>query len=156
MLWVSEQIAECLAYREQTNDILDGNIPQPKEVLIQKYKESFTKKGNKRLLEILKGEFKDIGIKIDINIAGKQKNLIALTDKIFSIFQFAFANPQGFQQVMQIPGMSKSFNDILEFSGLNPVDFAGLSTMNLTPPMQPQSLQASQQMPQMLPTKATV
>src|SRR3990167_2232137 len=91
---------------------------------------------NKQILEILKDEFKDIGIKIDINIAGKQKNLIALTDKIFSIFQFAFANPQGFQQVMQIPGMSKSFNDILEFSGLNPVDFAGLSTMNLTPPMQ--------------------
>ena len=81
----------------------------------------------------MKGEFKGISIKMGINIANKQKNLVNLTDKILSIFQFAFANPQQFQQAMQIPSLAKSFNDILEFSGLNQADFASL----IQPPKQP-------------------
>ena len=156
MQWVIDQCASYHANNESAEAVLSGEIPPPKEVLVQKYKAEYLKKGNKHLLEILKDEFRDIGIKISINVAGKQKNLINLTDKIFSIFQFAFANPQGFQMVMQIPGMSKSFNDILEFSGLNPVDFAGLSTMNMTPPQAPQAPNQPPQMPMnpMLPAQA--
>ena len=49
------------------------------------------------MLEILKDEFKNIDIKMGINVAGKQKDLVNLSDKLLSIFQFIFANPQGFQ-----------------------------------------------------------
>jgi hypothetical protein len=63
-----------------------------------------------------------------INVAGKQKDLAILSDKLLSVFQFVLANPAGFQQAMQIPALAKSFSDILEFSGLSQVDFSSLMT----------------------------
>lgn len=78
-------------------------------------------------MEILRGELKDIEIGIGINVANKQKDLANLSDKLLSIFQFIFANPQGFQQAMQNPALAKSFNDILEFSGMNQADFMALT-----------------------------
>jgi hypothetical protein len=50
-----------------------------------------------------------------------------------------FTNPQAFQQAMQVPALSKSFNDILEFSGLNQSDFMSLTTAQLPQQMQLQS-----------------
>lgn len=129
MQWVREQLAENYANKQQTEDLFNGVVPADKELLKQKFLEDFSKKGNKHILEILKGEFEDAEVKIGINVAGKQKDLFGLTEKIFSIFQFIFANPAGFQQVMKIPGMSRKFNDILEFSGLNEVDFAAFAGM---------------------------
>ncbi|KKR45476.1 MAG: hypothetical protein UT82_C0028G0008 [Parcubacteria group bacterium GW2011_GWB1_40_14] len=128
MQWVSERLAENQAIRIQAEQILSGEDAQfeSKETLVQKFKGEFIKKGNKQFLEILRDEFRDVEIKLSINIAGKQKDLADLTDKVTNIFKFIFANPQGFQQVMQIPGMSKAFSDILEFSGLNPVDFSSM------------------------------
>ena len=135
MKWVSEQLSENFANREISEDILDGKPPREKEELKQEFLNNFSKTGNKRLLKILKGEFKGIEIKMGINISGKQKNLSAMTDKILSIFQFIFSNPQGFQQVMQLDGMSSAFNDILEFSGVSGVDFSNLA--QLQAPQQP-------------------
>src|SRR6185436_1323872 len=109
----------------------------------------FNKKGNRHLIEILEGEFEDIEIKMGINIAGKQKDLVNLSDKILSIFQFVFTNPQGFVQAMQIPGLSSAFNDILEFSGISPANFAALIQANpqqalMQQPQQPQQPQPQQ------------
>jgi hypothetical protein len=89
----------------------------------------FKKKGNKHFIEIFKGEMKDAPMNVRTNIAGKQKNLGATVDKLTNIFRFAFSNPMGFAQVMQMPGMGKAFNDILEYSGLSPVDFSGAEKM---------------------------
>lgn len=133
MAWVSDSLAENFAHRQIVESVLNGETPDDREMLKQKFLADFSKKGNKHLLTILGNEFKNIEIKISINIAGKQKNLVAMSDKILSIFQFIFANPQGFQQVMQIPGMPQNFNDILEFSGMNQVDFAGISKLNMQP-----------------------
>src|SRR3990167_2328348 len=96
--------------------VLFGKRPTKEEqvALTQVFKKDFLKKGNKHLVEVLKGEFKDIEVKIGINVANKAKNLGVLNDKIFSIFQFIMANPQGFVQSMQVPAIAKSFNDILE------------------------------------------
>ena len=132
--WVSEQLAENYTYRKQVDAILNGQLPEDREILKQEFLTNFAKKGNKHLLEILGDEFKDIEIKIGINVAGKQKNLSEMSDKVLSIFQLAFSNPQGFQQVMQIPGMASSFNDILEFSGMSSVDFSNISKLNLSSP----------------------
>lgn len=141
--WVSEQLTQRQVNDKIKSLLLEGKVPNKDEMEVfrQVAKDALAKKGNKALLEILKGEFKDIAVGVGINVANKQKDLGMLSDKILSIFQFVFANPQGFQQAMQIPALAKSFSDILEFSGLNQADFLSLTT---PPPQQPQQ-QAPQQ-----------
>lgn len=138
MQWVKEQLAENYANTTQVEDLFKGVVPADKELLKQKFMEDFSKKGSKHLLEILKGEFEDAEIKIGINIAGKQKDLFGLTDKIFSIFQFAMSNFPAFTELMKVPGMSSKFNDILEFSGVSQVDFTALTQMTQNMQQAPQ------------------
>lgn len=150
LAWVSEQLAENHANDRIKKMILEGRVPEATErdVLKKTFKESFAKKGNKHLLKVLAGEFDDVDVKMGINIASKQKDLAILSDKILSIFQFVFANPAGFQQAMQIPALAHSFQDILEFSGLNQADFLTLVAPPATaalPPGPPQ--QAAPQQP---------
>ena len=132
--WVSDRLSENFANRQINEAVLGGKLPEDRETLKQQFLADFSKKGNKHLLEILKGEFKDVEVKMGINVAGKQKNLAVMTDKILSIFQFVFSNPQGFQQVMQMDGMASAFNDILEFSGINGVDFSELGQLPVQQP----------------------
>jgi hypothetical protein len=132
--WISEQMASNHANSKIKEGVLNGKVftEQDKETLKTTFKANFAKGGNKRLVEVLKDEFKGIEIGIGINVANKQKNLADISDKILNIFQFAFANPQGFQQAMQVPALAKSFQDIMEFSGLNQSDFLSL----MQPPAQ--------------------
>lgn len=106
--------------------------PEEEAELRNMYREEIISKGSEHLLEILKDEFKGIEVKIGINVANKQKNLADLSDKVLSIFQFIFSNPQAFQQAMQVPALSKAFGDILEFSGLSMGDFSTLLDANQT------------------------
>lgn len=146
MEWISDQLAENHANREVIEDVLNLQTPRDKELLKQDFKEKFSKSGNKRMIKILKDEFRGVEVKMGINIAGKQKELALLSDKVLSIFQFIIANPQGFQQAMQIPGMARSFQDVLEFSGMNNVDFTSLAAGNLELP-QPQQPQQPVELP---------
>lgn len=129
MKWVSDRLISNVVSQRMNAKVLNGEdiYPEDKEVITQKVREELSKRGSKHLFEILKDEFKDAEVKIGINVAGKQKNLAVMTDKILSIFQFVFSNPMGFQQVMQMKGMGEAFNDILEFSGISPVDFSELA-----------------------------
>ena len=122
MVWVSERMADNYANKQITEDILNGQNPRDKDQLKEEFKLNFNK-DSQHSIEILKDEFRDIEIRIGINIAGKQKDLRGLADKILSIIQFAFSNLPAFQQAMQIPAMSKALNDILEYSGISPADF---------------------------------
>lgn len=146
MQWVTDQLAENHANRKMMDAILDGKDPGDKEMHKEEFKASFAKKGSQHLIEILKDEFRDVEIKMGINVAGKQKDLVGLSDKVLSIFQFIFANPPAFQQAMQIPGMSKAFGDILEFSGINQTDFTTFAGKMTAPPQN-----SPQPSPQMLP-----
>lgn len=132
--------------------LMQGHAPSPEEVDILKEtcKEEFRKKGNKHFIEALKGEFKNVPLAVKVSVAGKSKNLAVAVDKVSNIFRFAFSNPMGFAQVMQIPGMAKAFNEILEFSGLSPADFSGIEKLALPAapegqPGQPQPQQQPQQ-----------
>ncbi len=136
LTWVVDQLATNHANDKIKKAMIEeGKVlsKEEQDQITRTFKENFIKGGNKRILEILEGEFDDIEIKMGINVAGKQKDLVNLSDKLLSIFQFVFANPTGFQTAMQIPALAKSFQDILEFSGLNQTDFISL----LTPPAQP-------------------
>jgi hypothetical protein len=119
MEWVVDQLSINMA-RKKVIDRMFSNIFVSKEeqdILIQEAKKELLKKGNKFLIKILKEELKDAEINIGINIAGKQKNLAGLTDKILSVFQFVFTNPQAFMQSMKIPALARAFNDKLELNG---------------------------------------
>lgn len=140
--WVADQIADIETNKRIKDIILKGKMvtEQERVMLRQVVKDTFLKKGNKHLLEIIKDELEGVELKVGINVAGKQKNLVELSDKLLSIFQFIFANPAGFQQAMQIPALAKSFENILEYGGMNISDFSTL----LQAPAQPVAMGAEQ------------
>lgn len=127
--WVAEQLAvnewndRFFEKAVNAQEFQDGEM----EAFIQQKKDEFRKKGTQHLLEVLKGEFEGVEMSIGINVAGKQKDLAAMSDKILSIIQFAMANPQGFEMVMQMPSMADNMDTILEYSGVNPSSFYGLT-----------------------------
>jgi hypothetical protein len=82
-------------------------------------KQEFAKEGNKKFFEILAEEMKDIELSVMTNIAGKQKNLALLTDKVVNVLRQYLASPQ----IRQDPEMTKLLNIILESSGLSPIMF---------------------------------
>lgn len=142
--WISERMAVNAWNRFSMDKVLSGGefVEGEKEMFIQQFKEEIKKKGDKHLIEILKDEMKDVEIRMGINIAGKQKDLAGLSDKVLSIFQFVLGNPQIQQTMQAIPGLAKTWNDILEFSGISPVDFSIVSSTPL-----PQVAQNSQPAP---------
>lgn len=97
----------------------------------------FAKGDNKKFFKILKDEMKDISISVMTNIAGKQKNLALLTDKLVNVLRQYIAVPQ----LRQDPEMTKLVNTILESSGLSPITFS------------PAPLQTAQQPQQLPPAK---
>ncbi len=68
------------------------------------------------------------------NIAGSQKNLALLTDKMVNVVRQYLASPQ----IRQDPEMAKLLNIILESSGLSPIMFGPA-------PMAQQPMQQAQQ-----------
>lgn len=142
MEFVAEGVANNLTNKRIVKAILDGKFPtnDERDAIKSLIKEEFKKGGNKKFLEILKGELKDAEIKVKVNVAGKQKNLPQMVDKIVNIFRFIIANPQGFAQLMQVPALQKAFAEILEYSGMSVANFQGLE--KLLPPAQPSQLPA--------------
>lgn len=126
MQWVASQVAEnevkeraVAAFRSKSY-ITQADGEQIKQLIMA----DFAKSGNKKFMEIFQNELRKIPIEVDVNVAGKQKDLSAMTDKLTNIFRQIIANPQ----VLQIPGIAKVFNQILESAGLDPADFSSLTT----------------------------
>jgi len=117
--------------------VLRGRNPEPgeKEVLTESYKLEFMKKGKNRFLKLLRDELKSAPLDVRVNIAGKQKDLASQVDKLVNVFRQIVAVPQ----ILQSPPMAKLFNQILESSGLSPVDFTGFVA---PPPPAPVDVQA--------------
>jgi len=80
--------------------------------------------GNKRFMSIVKDELSDIPLDVDFSIESKQTDLFERVSKLNAIFRGIFANPQ----VLQVPGMAELFNNILESSGLSPMDYTALTS----------------------------
>jgi hypothetical protein len=154
MQYVSDRLATHAWNRHATEKILNGELIEEgeKDTFMDEFTTNLRKKGSKHFIEVLKGEFKGVRLGVKVSIAGKSKNLAVAADKITNIFRFAFSNPQGFAQVMQIPGMAKSFNQLLEFSGLSPADFSGIEKMAISQP--PEQQQPQQPQMQQLPVAA--
>ena len=107
-------------------------------------KEGFMKGGEKRFIEIIKDEFKDLAMDVEINIKGKQGNMAEIVSKLNSVFRTLFT-PGAIQVLQQSPEMGKFLNEILELTGLSPIKF-GMSPKpiltQMTQPQKPQTLPA--------------
>lgn len=121
-----ESISSLVATNKTNEKIKDrmtlGKVttPEERDMLKQITKESFKKGGNKRFMEIMKDEIKGIPTDVMINVAGKQRQLAQITDKLVNVFRQIIATPQ----MLEIKGMGDIFNQIIESSGLNPIDFS--------------------------------
>lgn len=137
MQWLSEQVTKNEGERKKKKMILQGKEPNQIDIDLfkEQLKKDFMGRGNKRFITIMKNEIKDLPIDVKVNIAGKQKDLANMTEKIVSFMQAIIASPQ----MLQIPGMGDLLNSVIEYSGLDPVDFS-----DMTQPQQPQSQPQSQ------------
>jgi hypothetical protein len=122
-----QYVADALV-TNATNDlikrkVIEGTLVQPDEVTALKeiISGEFKKKGSKHFIEILKGEFKNTPLAVKVSVKGKSKDLSARTDGLVNVFRQIIANPA----VLQIPAMGALFNQIIEASGLDPMDFTG-------------------------------
>jgi hypothetical protein len=130
--FVADNLAVNLWNKEYKNRVLYGTgkfVEGEKDSFIEKVKEEFKKTGNKKFIKLLKNELRDVELGVKVSVAGKTKNLAQMTDKLVNIFRFMFTNPQGFAQIMQVKGAGQAFNQILEYSGLPPMDFAGMDKL---------------------------
>ena len=150
MKWVLDRLVENETNNMVKELVLNGQIPTRELIEAHKIhaREQFLKGGNKKFLEVFKNEFKNAPINIRINVKGKQKDLVSMVDKMTNVFRTIMANPQGFIQMMQIPAVAKTFSEIIEFSGLSPVDFASFTT--------PQQFLQSQSVTQTIPSQQLV
>lgn len=146
--WVAEQISDNEGNKETIRRVFAGEdiTKEAIEAFKEDFKKDFKKGGLKKFIKLIKNEFKNIPVDVDVNIAGKQKYLANLTEKIVSFMKAIVATPQ----ILTIPGMADLLNQVIEFSGLNPVDFSGLAEQ-LAPPQQQQIPQQAIQQPQQVP-----
>lgn len=147
-----QEIAETIVSNEIEEDIKkeilkSGKVPTKADrVKLKALKmEEFMKKGNRRFFEIVKDELKDIPIEVYVNIKGKQKYMAQNADKLSNLISNIMKNPQAFAQ---IPGLGKIYNELLENSGLSPIDF---SQMVKLPEQSGQQVQPEMQAPEAAP-----
>lgn len=135
-----QEVAEKVSTK-QVNErikgmILEGKMVSTEEVdtLREVLKEQFMKGGEKRFIEIIKDEFKDLPMDVEIDIAGKQVDLAERVTKLNAIFRSVFT-PAGIQVLQTEPAAGKILNQIIEAAGLSPVNFSGIVS-----PLQPKQL----------------
>ncbi len=145
-----QEVAERVAINQSNNTlvemILSGKTPTPEDQELMKslIKEQFMKGGKKRFLKVMKDEFKQLPLKIRFNIAGKQKNLAEVVSKLNSVFRTVFT-PGGVEMIQSNPGVGDLLNEILELSGLSPVNFSSLTVPQAQSQLSP--MQGMQEQP---------
>lgn len=138
---IADQIATNKTEEKMAELIFNGEIvtPEAKAQALQMYKEQFMKGVNGRgFFEIIKDELKEIPTCVYVNVKGKQKYMAQNADKLTNVIREVIANAAAFQQN---PGLAKPLNQLLEDSGLSPIDFTKMIT---APPIQQANPQTQQ------------
>lgn len=131
---VNKQLIDMVIAGEEVTE-------EHKEMLGQVIREEFKKKGNKHFLKILKGEFKNAPLRVKVSVRSKSKDLGGRVDNLTNVFRQVIANPG----VLSLPPVARIFNDILEYSGLDPADFTGLTKQQLAAAQAPGQLPGTEQ-----------
>lgn len=128
--YVGDALVQCEEAKMQKNYVLANAGQAATPEMVQAYNEivmkQFKKKGTKHFIQILQGEMKDISLTVRTNVAGKQKDLANRVEKLSNVFRTILSNPY----MLQSPPIAKLFNQIVEASGLDPID---LSNFNVPP-----------------------
>lgn len=107
----NQQIVDMVIAGEDVNDDVQ-------EMLKSMARDEFMKGGPKKFVQILEKEMEDAPVDVFTNIVGKQKNLSRVVDNLTNIFRQIIAAPQALDD----PRMASVFNQILQASGLDPID----------------------------------
>ena len=92
--------------------------------MMSTFRDDFLKKGSRRFFETVKDELNEIPLEVMVNISGKQRYMAQNADKITNIIREILKNPQAFATT---PGIGKAVNQLLEESGMSPIDFRQLT-----------------------------
>ncbi len=124
---------------------MDGeDITQEKLDAIAKLaNENFISGGNKKFIQIFQDEIKDLPLDVQIIITGEAKDNAFVAEKLSAIFAQIAQNPA----ILDNPLMERLFNEILEASGVSPMQFA-----TMKPVVQPQNPELSPAVAPKLPT----
>ena len=148
MEYVSNCVARNSVHKENNEKVINGELPLVAEELqarIQQVKTDWLSNGNKRFIELLKDELKNVTLKVHVDVAGKNKDLAAITDRLSNMFRQIFANPA----VLDDPRAMKLLSKVLEYSGFSQTD------LNLGDYKTPQPQQIAQQQMVAQPQMAT-
>lgn len=120
MLSISDTLVENAVNNNVKEAVLSGQLIEKEE--LESFKSSVKEKffkSNKKFISIIADDFKNTKLSLFTNIAGKQKNLALLTDKLVNVMRQFISTPQ----IRQDPEMVKLLNVILESSGMSPIMF---------------------------------
>lgn len=114
--------------------VLKGQVPTADilDTFRQQVRDKFMSSKNK-FIKIVKDELKDIPVDVMVNVAGKQKDLAVQADKLTNLFRAVVSNPQA----LAVPGVGDIFNQLMEASGLNPIDYTQLTKAVTAPTASP-------------------
>lgn len=134
MMEIGEQIAKNKVEEKLKETIFNGGIitQEMKDTMLAFEMEEFKKGGNRKFFEVIKDELKDIPMNVMVNIKGKQRAMAQNADKITNVLREVISNPQAFQQ----KGVGKAVNQLLEESGMSPIDFSGITSPTQMQPQQ--------------------
>lgn len=126
---VQSNLMSCETNYMIKSQILNGVIPTPdmQQQFQQFVQAEFQKKGNKHFMEILEGEFKNTDFGVEVNIAGKQKDLADKVAKLSNVFKMIISSPY----ILQSPPIAQLFNKIIEASGLDPIDLSNFKVPHI-------------------------
>lgn len=122
---IADQFVTNRANRKVVEKILNGEQPSNQEVedirqeLLQEFNSSNTK-----FFKIFKDELGDIPTDVFIHITGENRDNALVAEKLSSVFsQVAQSQqPDGSNVILDDPRMARLFNQILEASGISPIE----------------------------------
>ena len=126
LIEISETISKNIAEKKIVEMIFNGETvtEELRALITEEERLKFKEGGNRKFFKVVEGELDKIPMSVMVNVKGKQKNMAQNADKITNVLREIMKNPQAFQQ----KGIAKAFNQLLEESGMNPIDFSGIST----------------------------
>jgi len=132
---VAEIISNSKSAKKEREIILSGRAVTREEIDSYKYvfKQDFLKGDSRKFFKEFKDAFKEVPIKVFVNISSKQKNMAANADKLSNLISTFL------QAGIPFTGMSKAINELLENSGLSPINFSQIVNPPQTAPVAPEA-----------------
>jgi len=137
---IADKVATKEANRRIKRMVFAGKVllQEEEDMFKENVRQEFMKGGEKRFIELIKDEFRNLALDLEISISGKQENMAEVVSKLNSVFRTLFT-PGAIQAIQSSPELSTLLNDILEKSGMNQINF-GKGKAQMTPQAPPQQL----------------